>query len=229
MKRRHTTPRYYARNAAMQAQRRFLRTGKTEAERLDDHREETGNVLVLCILAAIYDKYGIGEMRLQRVVDCANEISAKFSLEKQVRGEERAKATLEAAVWWFMPPFLLPALSAPKTEREAVQLAARREAADTVMKIYVQAMHKALGFGADRVAVVAAETEGNFRQFGECTKDGEYYSHLHISAGDESGRVFGGHLNEAHISATAEVVIRMINGEVDRFYDDATGLNLFKF
>ena len=61
------------------------------------------------------------------------------------------------------------------------------------------------------------------------TMDGKYYSHLHISAGDESGRVFGGHLNEAHISATAEVVIRMINGEVDRFYDDATGLNLFKF
>lgn len=45
------------------------------------------------------------------------------------------------------------------------------------MKIYVQAMHKALGFGADRVAVVAAETEGNFRQFGECTKDGEYYGY----------------------------------------------------
>ena len=61
------------------------------------------------------------------------------------------------------------------------------------------------------------------------TKGGKYYSHLHISAGDESGRVFGGHLNEAHISATAEVVIRIINGEVDRFYDDATGLNLFKF
>ena len=73
--------------------------------------------------------------------------------------------------------FLLPALSAPKTEREAVQLAARREAADTVMKIYVQAMHKALGFGADRVAVVVEETEGNFRQFGECTKDGEYYGY----------------------------------------------------
>ena len=56
-------------------------------------------------------------------------------------------------------------------------VAARREAADTVMKIYVQAMHKALGFGADRVAVVVEETEGNFRQFGECTKDGEYYGY----------------------------------------------------
>lgn len=177
MKRRHTTPRYYARNAAVQAQRRFLRTRKTEAERLDDHREETGNVLIACILAAIYDKYGIGEMRLRRVVDCANEFSAKYALDKQVRGEKQAKATLAAAVQQIMPPSLLPALSAPKTEREAVQLAARREAADTVMKIYVQAMHKALGFGADRVAVVVEETENNFRQFGECTKDGEYYGY----------------------------------------------------
>lgn len=177
MKRRHTTPRYFARNAAIQAQRRFLRTCKTEAERLDDHREETGNVLIMCILAAIYDKYGVGEMRLRRVVDCANEISAKYALEKQVRGEKQAKAALAAAVQQIMPPFLLPALSAPKTEREAVQLAARRDAADTVMKIYVQAMHKALGFGADRVAVVVEETEGNFRQFGECTKDGEYYGY----------------------------------------------------
>lgn len=41
----------------------------------------------------------------------------------------------------------------------------------------LQAMHKALGFGADRVAVVVAETENNFRQFGECTKDGEYYGY----------------------------------------------------
>lgn len=114
---------------------------------------------------------------MRRVVDCANEFSAKYALDKQVRGEKQAKATLAAAVQQIMPPFLLPALSAPKTEREAVQLAARREAADTVMKIYVQAMHKALGFGADRVAVVAAETEGNFRQFGECTKDGEYYGY----------------------------------------------------
>ena len=75
-----------------------MRTRKTEAERLDDHREETGNVLIVCILAAIYDKYGIGEMRLRRVVDCANEFSAKYALDKQVRGEKQAKATLAAAV-----------------------------------------------------------------------------------------------------------------------------------
>ena len=44
-------------------------------------------------------------------------------------------------------------------------------------RAFIDAMHKALGFGADRVAVVVEETEGNFRQFGECTKDGEYYGY----------------------------------------------------
>ena len=111
MKRRHTTPSYYARNAAMQAQRRFLRTGKTEAERLDDHREATANVLVLCILAAIYDKYGIGEMRLQRVVDCANEFSAKYALDKQVRGEEQAKAALLAGKHVLCEKPIVPTLA----------------------------------------------------------------------------------------------------------------------
>lgn len=49
-------------------------------------------------------------MRLQRVVDCANEFSAKYALDKQVRGEKKAKAGLTAAVQQIMPPFLLPAL-----------------------------------------------------------------------------------------------------------------------
>ena len=176
MKKRRAMPRYYARNAAVQAERRYLRDRKTEAERLDEHREATANVLVMCILAAVYDKYGIGEKRLERVVDCANEIAARYVMDKQVRGEEQANAALDA-VWPIMPPFLLPAVNTPKTDRDWMRLAAQREAAEKVMKIYVQAMHKALGFGADRVAVVAKEAENNFRQFGEYTKDGEYYGY----------------------------------------------------
>ena len=46
------------------------------------------------------------------------------------------------------------------------------------------------------------------------TMNGEYYSHLHMSA---------------RVSATCEMVIRVIDGAVDRFKDDVTGLNLFKF
>ena len=61
------------------------------------------------------------------------------------------------------------------------------------------------------------------------TMGGNYYAHLHMSAGDEQGRVFGGHLNEAIISATCEMVIEVIDGQVDRIRDESVGLNLFHF
>ena len=61
------------------------------------------------------------------------------------------------------------------------------------------------------------------------TMNDEYYAHLHMSAGDEQGRVFGGHLNEAIISATCEMVVEVIDGCVERARDEEVGLNLFKF
>ena len=56
-----------------------------------------------------------------------------------------------------------------------------------------------------------------------------FYCHLHMSAGDENGHVFGGHLNEATVSATCEMVIEIIDGKVDRYFDEEIGLNLFRF
>ena len=61
------------------------------------------------------------------------------------------------------------------------------------------------------------------------TMNGEYYSHLHMSAGDDTGKVFGGHLNRAIVSATCEMIINIIDGNVDRYFDEEIGLNLFKF
>jgi len=61
------------------------------------------------------------------------------------------------------------------------------------------------------------------------TMNGNYYAHLHMSAGDEQGRVFGGHLNRAVISATCEMVINIIDGVVEREFDESAGLNLFSF
>lgn len=59
--------------------------------------------------------------------------------------------------------------------------------------------------------------------------DGKFYSHLHMSAGDEDGRVFGGHLNSAVVSATCEMVIEVMDGRVDRKFSEEIGLNLFEF
>ena len=61
------------------------------------------------------------------------------------------------------------------------------------------------------------------------TMDGHFYQHLHMSAGDAKGNVKGGHLNSANVSATCEMVIRIIDGEVDRYHDEEIGLNLFRF
>ena len=61
------------------------------------------------------------------------------------------------------------------------------------------------------------------------TMDGHFYQHLHMSAGDAKGNVKGGHLNSANVSATCEMVIRIIDGEVDRYHDEEMGLNLFRF
>lgn len=61
------------------------------------------------------------------------------------------------------------------------------------------------------------------------TMDGKFYTHIHMSAGNDRGEVFGGHLNEAFVSATCEMAINIIDGSVDRRYDENVGLNLFEF
>ena len=61
------------------------------------------------------------------------------------------------------------------------------------------------------------------------TMNGAFYTHLHMSAGNDKGEVFGGHLNRAVVSATCEMVVDVLDGTVDRQYDPITGLNLFKF
>lgn len=61
------------------------------------------------------------------------------------------------------------------------------------------------------------------------TMNGEFYTHIHMSAGNDKGEVFGGNLNKAVVSATCEMIINIIDGVVDRKFDEDIGLNLFKF
>lgn len=61
------------------------------------------------------------------------------------------------------------------------------------------------------------------------TKAGEPYGHFHMSFGDGQGRVFGGHLNRAVVSATCELVLQVLEGTVERAMDEEIGLNLMVF
>lgn len=61
------------------------------------------------------------------------------------------------------------------------------------------------------------------------TMKGETYLHLHISIADEKHNVYGGHLNSAVVSATCEMIVDVIDGEIDREFSEEIGLNLIKF
>ena len=59
--------------------------------------------------------------------------------------------------------------------------------------------------------------------------DGKPYLHLHASAGDGTGKAVGGHLKKAVISATGEILVRIMAGQVGRKYSETIGLNLLDF
>lgn len=61
------------------------------------------------------------------------------------------------------------------------------------------------------------------------TQEDQPYGHFHMSIGDQEGRVFGGHLNRAVISATCEMAVRVLPGAMDRAFSPEVGLNLWKF
>ena len=61
------------------------------------------------------------------------------------------------------------------------------------------------------------------------TMNGEVYLHLHINLSDAEYKTHGGHLNYAVISATGEIMIDVIDGTVERQFNDEIGLNLYKF
>ena len=60
-------------------------------------------------------------------------------------------------------------------------------------------------------------------------KDGEVYLHIHINFGDEDGIIKAGHLVRSKISATSEIILRKVNGNVERKFSDEIGLNLLNF
>ena len=59
-------------------------------------------------------------------------------------------------------------------------------------------------------------------------KDGEPFPHIHISVSNDECKAFGGHLNEATISATFEGVMQIIDLEIHREFNEDLGLALMK-
>lgn len=57
----------------------------------------------------------------------------------------------------------------------------------------------------------------------------EVYLHIHGTFANVEGKCIGGHLNKAVISATSEIIITKINGDIGRKFSEEIGLNLIEF
>lgn len=60
-------------------------------------------------------------------------------------------------------------------------------------------------------------------------KDGKPLLHLHATVAGDNYKAMAGHVVEAQVSLTAEIIIETIKGNVYKEFDKKTGLNLFKF
>ncbi|MCD4819966.1 MAG: DNA-binding protein [Candidatus Cloacimonetes bacterium] len=58
--------------------------------------------------------------------------------------------------------------------------------------------------------------------------DDESYIHLHIITSDINNTCFGGHLNYAFVSVTAEIFLEVFEQKIKRFKDIELGINLLK-
>jgi len=58
--------------------------------------------------------------------------------------------------------------------------------------------------------------------------DGQPFLHAHIVLGDRDFRTWSGHLKEAEVLATAEIILTRLDGELVRKTDKKSGLNLLR-
>lgn len=61
------------------------------------------------------------------------------------------------------------------------------------------------------------------------TMDGETYTHLHCVLGRSNYTALAGHLLSARLNGAGEFVITTFDSPLERYHDEETGLNMYKF
>ena len=84
---RNKMPRFWGAKAARAKEAKAIRTVEQRQQKLNDLRKATGEVVIMCMIAAAHDGFGLGEERLERAIQTAVQRSIQFDIEKRPRME----------------------------------------------------------------------------------------------------------------------------------------------
>lgn len=166
------TPAYWKKNIAVNATKRILKSADSK-KRTELDRFAIGQVVSYCSIIAVNDLFNAGQNGVERLTVKMNAAADKYIVQRRQHGQMFARNALaERTDCFFAEPFVLPAGKMPKKDKERRRLAERRDAADMVMRYYVEALHE-LGYSMDQIASAVRETRKNYSQFLEWAEDGE--------------------------------------------------------
>lgn len=141
---------------------------------LDLTREGTAEMTRWCILIALHQSFGIGAVRLNKMLARAEALgqeSLDVAMTANGRGmpsTDRSRALRES---WMPegvdPEFRVPVLRSPRSRREEQLRMAGDTAAGMVWTLCAKACIEELGFGAGRLNRLKEETLANYRQVNE--------------------------------------------------------------
>lgn len=141
---------------------------------LDLTRDGTAEMTRWCILIALHQSFGIGAVRLNKMLARAEALgqeSLDVAMTANGRGmpsTDRSRALRES---WIPegvdPEFRVPVLRSPRTRREEQLRMAGDVAASMVWTLCAKACIEELSFGAGRLNRLKEETLANYRQVNE--------------------------------------------------------------
>ncbi len=162
-KRKQAYPSFYGRNAARNAERRYMKEKITRSEKMDQKRMETVEIISKHIQLALLENFGVPE---EKIRECAEEvnITAQWYMGiKEIQGEGRAKILLEEKIRDFLPDSIWVPIEDMERKRTE-DLAAIREATETATRFWCAAIYKTLGYGKEELTAVIAMAKENYRQ-----------------------------------------------------------------
>lgn len=185
MARKNKMPRFWGQKAAIGKEAKAMRDLEKKQQRLNDLRKATGEVVIMCMIAAAHDGFGLGEERLNRAIQEAVQRSIRFDIEKRprlengrpVNGMELAEANLSKDVEGYFPAdFVLPVCHM-KRGQNLNDVNEMRHAAKKVAMFYAYGFHEEFGFGKERIGRLMETAMEYYKHFRDRAMSGDYYGY----------------------------------------------------